>query len=250
VIVLEVWRKAWWLAKHEMKRGWGGWIVSIIFFLYAAVVLGTMAGQEMTVRPGKAVYYVSGIGINLFALAVIPNLGFFFSRRHFTYFRKDSFTKRLAFLKRLPVSDEVLLISRYMQLVVATACMSVVLFLPIFIVYQSDLTPVVRLSAWEFVEFSLIWIGYSLAMGSFYVYWEMGSSGKTYFTSCLLIAAAYLLVGSAAFLINYRSLWILAMQGVKAYGPMLPLLSLLLGIGSLLFWSWATKRRLERRDLQ
>jgi hypothetical protein len=241
---MDNWKSAWHLASREMKRNWGGWLVSAAFFLYVAAMLVILTHQGTYPSGHAEVRRVTDWALNLFVLAVMPNTGFLLGRRYFTFYRKDSFTQQLRLLKSLPISNRLIVRSRFMQLATAAVVMGALLFGPLYVSLHFDL------GGWQFVEMALCWFGYSLVFGSLYVYWEMSLSGKRYLICNLVLTLLYIVVAVVSAMLLKEPFWQLMMEGVRRFGPLLPLVFLGLAAFAVRLSAGAIERRLAVRDLQ
>lgn len=98
-------------------------------------------------------------------LAMIPFLGFAYSRRTMKYWSADSYTKMLAYLRSLPIPLNAVLCKRKLQSVICFALNGVLFF---GLVYALAGHLRASISPLGYVVFSFTWIGYGLAvMGLF-----------------------------------------------------------------------------------
>jgi hypothetical protein len=232
-----------------MERNRVGWLVSIVFSLYVGAMLYIFTKQLLSEEQSKAAIHFSEWVLNLFLLAMVPNTGFLIGKRYMHYYRSDSFTQHLRTMKCLPISDRVLVLSRFLQLLMTGAIMTVLTFIPISISFRYD-GNLLAITNNEFLALGFTWLAYSIAAGSIYIYLEMGISGKLYFKLCFVFVFLFLFVSIAALPIFSDSFWILAIRGVQTFGWLVPLAFSLIAAASALLFARLLERRLAVRDLQ
>jgi hypothetical protein len=240
---------AWLLARREMGRNRVGWLVSVVSCLYVGAMLYILTGQLLSEVQSKAVIHLSEWVMNLFLLAMVPNTGFLLGKRYLQYYRRDSFTQHLRTLKCLPISDRVLVLSRYLQLLTTAAIMTVLTFIPVYLAFRYD-GKLMAITNTEFFALGLTWLAYSIAAGSIYVYLEMGMSGKTYLKISFVFVFLFFLISTAAVPVFSDSFWTLAIHGVQTYGWLVPFAFSLIAAASVLLFARLLERRLAVRDLQ
>jgi|GEM_PF-3555468 len=240
-------KQAWWLARKELQPSKYSIALNMLFYLYAAAVILSMSVELGDANAPGGTRPFTGIVLNLFVMAILPNLGFLISRRYMTYRTTDLFTKKLAFMRQLPIPLRVIVSSRFMQLLITLVPMALVLFACYGIVAAA--LHLVSFGALQFAGFFLFWIGYSLVFGSLYVYWELGLTGRQYFNRCMMMVPVYMVAAVVLWLWLGESVWTRSLSWVEdSYGG-ISLLSLLVAALTVLGVGKALVARLRQRDL-
>lgn len=185
---------------------------------------------------------------DFYVLALFPLMGFFFSRRSFSYIKEDSYTQMLLYYRTLPIPESTIMKSRLIQLFIATLFNSLILFTTFFL---SLLGLGIKVSLIQMLVFALTWIGYGLGMSGIYIFLELLTKGRVYLLFTLLIM---LLSALVAVLVAWLdgNLLRATMDYSMDQGLHSPLMWGTLAGGLLLLslFSTVTRRGLGRRNLQ
>lgn len=234
-----VWKQAWWMTRKELGRDWSHWIWTLLFTAYAAIMCVASMHEAMKDKG----YTLMG---DNFFLIFVPFLGFFFSRRSFRYLQEDSYTQMLAYMRRIPVPADAILLNRIIQMLITFVINGTAFFSLIY---------VAALRGEEFglsgvLAFAMMWIGYGLFINSIYIYWEFNVSGKRYFVQTMALMLFTLLVSLVAAMFDYNLIKI-TLQQSAAYGLLSPMMwgILLIAAASLTISFKLTRRRMLIRDL-
>ncbi|MBD0379488.1 hypothetical protein [Paenibacillus sedimenti] len=190
---------------------------------------------------------INGVAMNFFVLAIVPIWGFPISKAFINYKKTDLYTKRIAYLKTMPIANQVIIWSRFIQTAMLVFAMALVVFIPYFTIL--DYLGKLPLSFLECVSFALVWVGFSLLVGSLYISWELGVPGKVYFVRCLLIMPFFAI---GAFLFWWwlgQSLWLVMMEWVQDFLILLPIGVLLISLLAIVTAAAWLDRKLVKRDL-
>jgi hypothetical protein len=181
---MSAWQGAWQVARFELKSGWTGYIFTLIFFSYMALVeaplLNGLFGGEMS--------HSGSLAVDFMFLATIPNLGFIMNKTIFKFWKEDPYTKKLMMWRTLPISLDQIVIGRLLQLVITILPISVFYFLLQYVVTWSIRS---QLNVGEYINYVLFWLGISLAFAVTYVFLEQGFPGKVYFLYCISYIVVY-----------------------------------------------------------
>jgi hypothetical protein len=241
--------EAFWLAKKELKRAWLSYVLSGLFFVF----LGFFAVPSVSgvfefegFGPGgrrmEAIY--NAFFADYLFLLVCAFLGVNAISRDYTLIWQDTFSSRLLFLRRLPISAGSLVGSRALCMLFALVPGAPAFFLPAF--FLTDLGEIGTPYLW----FAGVWIGYSLFASGLCLHLQLTVKGRCYaliffgFAASLMVVLALLewtldlsLVGRTAELTQ------------SVYGALPAVLSILTGGAVFALLSRITVRRIEKRDL-
>ncbi|MCD1259698.1 hypothetical protein B5M42_012725 [Paenibacillus athensensis] len=239
-------KQAWWLARKELQPTTYSIVLNMLFYLYAAGVILSMSVQLGDTDTSGGMRPFTGIVLNFFVMAILPNLGFLISRRYMTYRTTDVFTKKLAFMRQLPIPLAVIVSSRFMQLLVTLVPMALVLFAGYGIVAAA--LKLVSFGTLQFVGFFVFWIGYSIVFGSLNLYWELGLTGRQYFNRCMMMVPVYITAAVILWLWLGESVWTRSLSWVDDTHGLISLLSLAIAALVVLGIGRALVGRLRKRD--
>ncbi len=241
------WRNVRWLSAENIRRNRLSYpstgLAALLAGLYTMVLYGLQGSGKGWVEEA-----VGGSVLDLWFLAMCPALtiNFVFNRDYASRFTKDNMTRRLAFLRSLPISARELVASRALVMMSSLAVTSPLFFLPPYLL-SSSLSD--RLGPVEYLWFVLIWIGYALFSGGFYLYtWLSFLKRGDSWSILSFLLFLFFAIGTMDWIIGV-GIVSTAMDLAKSYGPLSALVVLLAGGISFLLWGLATERRLKRRDL-
>lgn len=164
----------------------------------------------------------------------------------FSTSRRDPFSYQLAYIRTLPISVEQFVTSRFAMLFVSVPILWTLFFGWIYMVL---LIAGVHIPLPDYLSFSFIWLGYTIALGGGFPFLEWSTHGKTFFWTPGLVLFVII---SMTFYLNlslkfnlFRWTWSLAQE----VGPVAALISLFLGSLGLYGWYRLTLLRVKKRDL-
>lgn len=198
---MQEWREAWHIVKHELSKSWIALVLSVLLYMYFAIVVGPTAWGDW---PGGS-WRWQNAWIDFMYISFMPVMGFVLNRTMLRVLQDDSFTRQLVYYRSLPIPYRVVIKGRMLQ---------VLLMLPInatgFFIIQYLLVAQFRALGWsEFIGFALCWAGYGIAVAATYIYWEQLYSGKQYFIISFLYVVGYLLVVTVLQLLGWNITFIL-----------------------------------------
>ncbi|NGM84388.1 hypothetical protein G5B47_18420 [Paenibacillus sp. 7124] len=215
--------------------------------LFTIVVMSYLGGLVGLLVNESAETHQRSVLADYLLLAMIPFLGYAYSRRAMKYWSADSYTKMLAYLRSLPVPVNAVMCKRKLQSIICFA-LNGVLFFGLVYALAGHLRAFI--SPLGYIVFSFTWIGYGLAVTGLFIFIEFLYSGKAYFWLLLLI-----MLGSfgVAMLVNFTggNLLFYSLACSKEWGLLSPLMwgTLLTGTVSMQLFSRWTIHRLKSRDL-
>ena len=248
---MEALREARWLAAKELRRTWLSYPATGLFvFFFGFMLTGWVEIFSEALDNGPSedaeeatfgAYYVDVFFLALGLLLV----GNYVSRDYLSSW-VDSFSKRLYFLRSLPISVWGVVMSRMLTMVPALVFTVPALFLPVYFLSEAFAS---QLGPLQYLWFAAIWVGYGFFWAGLFLYLELGIHGKTY---------NWLAIGMVVFLLFlfWPLDWLLdlrlvgrTIELVGTYGALPAIAALLVGITGFVLWGRATVRRIERRDL-
>ncbi|WP_410770904.1 hypothetical protein [Fontibacillus sp. BL9] len=238
---MNTWKDAWAIFLKDLRVDRMYLIWNVIFMIYTGGMIGLM------LRGREEAGHVLDPMADFLILILIPFLGFYFSRRSFSYIKEDSYTQMLLYYRTLPISEKTIMKSRLIQLVSALLFNGLILFsviYSIFLVFDIEITLV------QYLTFALTWIGYSLAMNGLFIHLEFTRKGRTYLWLTFLLM---FIVGLGTVAIAWfdGSLLDMTMDFSKRYGLRSPLMWGVLAGGIVLLGTLSsiTRKTMHKRDL-
>jgi len=234
-------RDAWVIFKKDIKMDKMLLIFSFLFMGYIGFTISMFLGREY--QDNKQFIPIADIMM----LIMIPMLGFYYSKKSFKYMTDDSYTQMLVYLRTLPISPKVIMCYRYIQMVIAFAMNSVIVF---SIIYGVSNQLRSEISIGNYICFALTWIGYALAVTGIYIHFEFTNSGRKYFWLSLVMLVITVIVGITSWLLG-GNLLLYTMKMSDEWGILSPVMwgALVGGMISLAIMGKLTFRRLQNRDL-
>jgi len=235
---------AWFLIRGELRGDKLKLLFTLLFslfmFCYLGFFTGLLANESVSENQQNMM-------VDFMMTAMLPILGFTYSRRSFRYWSENSYTKMLAYLHSLPIPVSAILCKRKIQAYLSFA-LNGIIFFGLMYALGSDLRT--EISFLSYIVFALTWIGYGFMMTGVYIAIEFLCNGKAY---CWLTALIMVLSVALSALINLLggNLLFYSLSVSKEYGWLSPLMwgTLLAGVISIQLFSGWTKRRLKKRDL-
>lgn len=227
------------MTRSQMSKDRLQWLWSALFMIYTGGMSGVMfLGQQQTdiINPV----------VDSFFLIMLPFQGFMFCRRSFRYIQEDSYTQMLAYYRRIPIPEQVVMWSRLQQSLMAFTYNGIFFYGSLY---------VVNLHAegfrWDqYLAFSLTCTGYGLLVTGFYIYGEFLNSGKKYLLLSMLFIPFAIVISILIRISGSYGLRIV-MDGSKSWGLLSPIMwiSLVAGVAGLWLSSRFTLKKLVHRDL-
>ncbi|CAN5893270.1 hypothetical protein BH23ACT11_BH23ACT11_26710 [soil metagenome] len=237
--------KALWLARMDIRKSWISFpvatLTAIIPGLYLVVLYSGVFG-------GSAGYFERFLLDVWFLLMVtVLNVNFLFNRDYYYRFDADNYTKRLSFLRSLPITPRAVVGGRAMYMTVALICNAPSFFLVPYLA-DADLRSVI--GPLDYMWFIGIWIGYALLMMGFLLFMWNGLSWEAekwmipifYSGGCLGVAiTSNLMLDDGLTMVLIR---IAISQGLLAAAT-----SLAVGCATLVLWTALAQKWLGKREL-
>lgn len=183
--------------------------------------------------------------LDFFFLVALGTMGFAFTRDYLQYWKKNGLSGKIKFYKSLPISTEVIVVCRQLTFLVIALFNGLIFFASLYFV-SSYVREVFDLR--DYIAFSMTWFGYSMIVGSVYLYWELGYQEKTYFVLSCLTIIVFVSIPLLLLLID-APMVLSSIRVVKETGFMLPTITLVIGAASHLVLKKLVVRKLDRRNL-
>jgi hypothetical protein len=161
------WRDGLWLAGQDARRAWPSFPATAL----TALIGGLYTGAFLLAIEGEGVFYDFLLGFWFLMLVPVLGSNFLFNRDYYYNLREDNLSKRLAFLRSLPISAGAVVVGRAAIMLLTLACAAPAFFSSI---YLSSPTLQARLGPAQYLAFSLGWLGYALFMGGFLLFVWLG----------------------------------------------------------------------------
>ena len=249
---MKTWRDAWWLAERDVRRAWLSFPATALLVLVLGFFTGLIANDVSSGRwSGRGAFdsIFPSLLLDFYFLGVagpVLTLNVLFNKDYSAYWRRDYLTKRLFFLRSLPIGVRELVVGRVLVMLFTLLVMAPCFFVPL---YLMSAEPAFGSDPVRYAWFAVLWLGFALFVGGANMYAWLATDGRTnVWVAAVAIVSIALVVGllNAAFGVGIVTG---TMGLVRAYGPLPSVLSLLAGLGALFLWALAMERRLKRRDL-
>ena len=238
-------REALWLAGADIRKSWISFPVAAltalvpglyVVLLYSAVSDGSMSAFGTFLLDAWFLLVVAVLNVN-----------FLFNRDYYYRFSEDNYTKRLSFLRGLPIRGRAVVAGRAMYMAVALVCGAPSFFLAPYLA-----SPGLRamIDPLDYAWFVGIWIGYALfAMGFLLFMWNGLSFQAEIRLLPILFPGWCFLTAAVSNLVLGDGLTMALIQMAKVNGPFAAVTSLAIGCAALILWATVAERWLRRREL-
>lgn len=227
------------LIKRELLRDRLGLVAGLIInIVFSVLAVALMEAADNVV---KAVLR------DVFFLSIIGTLGYSLMAREYRsyWWNTRPVTKKLIFLKSLPVSTAEIVYSRTIIFLLTVVVTGAAFFIAFNLGWQMEDVPI---PLKEKISYSLVWMSYAIGIGSVYLWMELSLKEKAYFIGCFVFLGIFLMLAVILQLAG-TSLIDLILEGNRQYGAIVPLASIAVSIIVCLVSVKAAVRGLERRDL-
>ncbi len=233
------------LVKQETRKLLLPALLTGILFAFLGAVTGMMfLGLDDPDLKGGAMRIFLNIAADLVAVSMTCTLGFVFTRDYLSFYWSDAFSRKLAFYRKMPVTDKEIVAARYLVFFITLPPMALCYFAGMYFPLRMEHL----VTGAEFVQGALLWLGLSLAGGAGFMYMEQGVPGKAYMRLTLLVVVALLLV---VVLFNLMGIHLVtgSLSLVRSWGLLASLAGV--AVGGAIAWGIAPLmvRRLASRDL-
>ncbi|WP_332632060.1 hypothetical protein [Halalkalibacter flavus] len=241
--------QAFWLVKKDLRYNWRGvvfTIIAVVFFGFFTTIFLEQAARALF---GDGVMYYNHVVLDIFFVAILPSLAAIFMSGPYLSFqtiKDDPFTKRMAFLRTLPIPVELLALSRTLLMLITLFMMSLAFYGTIVTQLPDRFYSYVTLN--ELFIFILVWFGYSLALGGMNPFIEYGTNGKILHLLPFLWIAIMIGLFVGFRLVVGHSIVEFSLLLVKDYGWIIAIISIAIGVVGCYLWHKLLTYRLGKRD--
>lgn len=204
---MNVWKGAWFLAKHELKKD--RWKNLFTLALVGYLLLFTV---PMLLNKGDEDAASFNWAMDFIYLSLLPILGFCVNSSMKSYWKTDAYTNRMAQWRTMPISSKQIALGRMIQLVIILFLAQLIFFGLQYLFLALSGTDI---NIGSFVLYGLFWFAYSLTIATTYVYWELGHSGKAYLYISIIYIIIYLIATIGLALLHVESLTLTTLQAVE-----------------------------------
>lgn len=235
-----LWRNAWWIVKHDLKRVKAGLFWSFVMNLYFSFFGGIMARRILQADDWNG---FDQFMADVIFLTCMSCLGFILTREYRNYWRNDVFTKRMLFMRTLPISAKELVTARFTLMGISLAVTSAIFFIPFYFIAAISRA----LSLLQFMGLVFVWISYGALMGALYISVEMLASGKTYLAVSTIGAFAYLGIAGLGWLFGF-GIFSSSLEMVRSGGAILPAVSVIFAVTGVFGIMRVVEKRILTRE--
>ncbi|MCR2803292.1 hypothetical protein [Paenibacillus soyae] len=238
---MTTWQGGWYLAKEEFRRIRWKHVMTIIFIGYLSLFLVPMFADTYEGEEMGMMYWA----VDFVTLTLLPCLGFMSTQSFGHYWKSDPYTKKLAAWRVMPIRPNQIVLGRILLFILNALPALIVFFLIFYLVVRME-APDIELAA--FIPFAIMWIGYSIAMGILYIYFEIGFSGKIYFWFCMIFTLGFLIGMIITSLLLKKSLIVESYRLCEEGGWWMALIGLVLVAVSIYIGRPLLEKRLKTRS--
>ncbi|WP_158289734.1 ABC-2 transporter permease [Paenibacillus flagellatus] len=237
-----MWDNVWLIVKYDLKRSRWGLLVSVLMYAYFCFFTVFITREQFPLDPAETAGRLGTVA-DIMLLTSMSCVGFAMTGDYRVYWRSDIFSKRLLFLRQLPISVRELVAARYVLIAINTAMLSVLYFVPLFLFGPLGrlLTPL------QIVSFALTWVAFGVCMSVMYAYKELAGSGKSYFLYCCVWAILLIAIPVLTSLLGFGFVES-SVEAVKRYGALVPVIGAVVAAVWVGFWFRKTERRIRSRS--
>lgn len=228
--------------KKSIKSLVGAWLATILLSLFTSGLLNGMFPSD----PDSIT--MNGVILDFLFVLIIPYFGSLFLQEYWSFqvIQDDTFTRELSFLRTLPISSQTIVNTRFICLWMTGLGIGITFFLGIYLFSHEVRAHIDML---PFLWFSLIWMGYSLLAGGIFPFLELGTNGKIFFWSQILLSPLFVVPIIGHFFFRKHSIVEWTLDLAQHRGAFSALVSFLIGSIGLLMWRRLTLRTLEKRNI-
>lgn len=238
-------RDSLWLAGMDVRRSWVSFPVAALTVLVPGFYLVVLYSAVFSGSGG--VFDTFLLDLWFLLMVAVLNVNFLFNRDYYYKLSEDNYTKRLSFLRGLPISSRAVIVGRAMYMAVALVC-SVPPFFLIPCLASAELRALI--GPLNYIWFVEVWLGYALFMMGFLLFMWNGLSFQTeQLLLFLFFPGGCLLVATVSNLALDGGLTMSLIQVAKTQGPLAALVSIAAGCAALTLWVKMAEKRLDRREL-
>jgi len=235
-------KDALWLTKKQWAYTKFGFAFTIAFYAAYGGLTGMFSDDWFSDREA-----FTAIMMDFVVVTFMSMNGFLFSKGYFNnaYWKTDTFTKRLAMLRSLPIPVESLAMSRSIQIAIMSPISTVTFFIVMYA--ASDWARSMPLSS--YLSYVLVWFAFGNVCSCWFVIEEWSRSGKRYLlSSCFALLVILALIASITLLTGTHLATGLAEALRAPVGWLWAALSLAVAVAAHVWMQLRLRRILQTRD--
>jgi hypothetical protein len=231
--------------RHELKKLPLPLLMTGLLFGFVGLFSGqTIIGPAKLQEKEQFIRMIQEMTTDWIVFCMVACLGFAFTKEYFSFHRTDSFSRRLAFYRKLPITNREIVTARYVVMLINMIVLSVFYYVPFYLMMRLGN----NVTGLEFTAAVLLWAGLSLISGGFFIYLELGYPGKKYLIFNMLVLGVILTVLVGLGLLNIH-LVSGSFYLARHYAFYPSVLVILAGAAGAWLCAKKTVRRLDTRDL-
>lgn len=246
-------RDAVWLAWSDVRRTPFSYVAALFWPLLvgplaASLLNGVFVVEGLGAQGERMEALSNGALLDFWFLAVTPafTINLLFNPDYGSRFTTDSMSRRMAFLRGMPVPVPAIVAGRMLMMLTTLLVSAPPFFTVVYLFARgSEEVP----AGAGFLWFALIWIGYALVVGGYYMYIWLGISGKTDRAITLLTVLTYVIVAVSVNLLSDVGLVEGTTLLAREYGVLAGVVALVAGGAAFVLWGRVSVQRLERREI-
>ncbi|MBD8069829.1 ABC-2 transporter permease [Bacillus sp. PS06] len=238
-----------WLVKKEVKAQWRALAITFVVTIFLGLITSNLLEQMVQHLFGAESPFYNYMLLDVIFIATSPAFGAVFMSMPYLSFqtiKEDPFSKRMAFLRTLPIPVPILALSRMVFMMITLVVISLAFYVAMSFALSDGFFGNVTLA--EYWMFVLFWFGYALTLGGINPVIEYGTNGKVLH----IVPWFFIVIYFLTIFLFYRFMdqgvaeWVLLL--IKSHGWLVAVIPLLVGVGSSVVWNKLLARRLARRD--
>lgn len=203
-----LWKGAWYLAKHELAKDRWKSLYTLAFVGYLLLFTVPLLNDVVDGEDKNMISWAT----DFIYLTILPCLGFIINQTMMRSWKENSYTRKMAQWRTLPISSRQIALGRIIQLAVVLFCAQLLFFILQFLLVRNMGAD---LSVGHFALYALFWYGYSLTMAIGYVYWEVGHSGKIYFFFNLAYIVVLLAISASLAIFKVGNIVVTSFEAIE-----------------------------------
>ncbi len=235
-----LWKGAWYLAKHELAKDRWKSLFTLFFIGYLLLFTVSLINDGFEGENGS----FGNWSLDFIYLSILPVLGFVVNKTMMRSWKENSYTRKIAQWRTLPISSKQIALGRIIQFTIVLFAAQLVFFLLQFLIAREM---GVDISTGNFVLYGISWFGYSLTMGIGYVYWETGHSGKTYFFFNIIYLVLLLVISISLSLLDIGNIVAGSLHAIENGSWWLPIVTVTASVITAILGVKRIENRLDKR---
>ncbi|MBD2868462.1 hypothetical protein [Paenibacillus arenilitoris] len=238
---MDLWKGAWYLAKHELAKDRWRSLFTFAFVLYMLLFSVPLFIDNWEGEASRRFAWAT----DFIYLSLLPCLGFIFNKTMASYWKNDAYTKKMAQWRTMPISSRQIALGRLIQMAAVLLASQLLFFLLQYVILRLS---GVELSPVSFILYALFWFFYSITMATAYVYWEIGHTGKIYLIVNFIYIFLFLLVTTALTMFKSGNIIVNSLLAIEDGNWWIVLAALAAAVAAVFIGVNRMENRLEKRS--